>query len=55
MIFFLKKLSEDEFRPFMISENKYFVLADNRDNGIDSRYIGLIDKNDVLGVVFFKF
>ena len=55
MIFFLKKLNKDHFGPIIIPENKYFVLADNRNNGIDSRYIGLIDKSDILGVVFLKF
>lgn len=50
-----KNWNKDHFGPIIIPENKYFVLADNRDNGIDSRYIGLIDKSDILGVVFLKF
>lgn len=34
-----------------IPEGKYFVLGDNRIDSLDSRYIGLIDKEDIEGVV----
>ncbi|HSR89485.1 MAG TPA: signal peptidase I [Candidatus Udaeobacter sp.] len=37
-----------------ISENQYFVLGDNRPNSFDSRRFGAIDKNLVVGRVFFR-
>lgn len=36
---------------FIIQEGKYFVLGDNRNNSIDSRKLGLIDKEDIVGKV----
>lgn len=32
-----------------IPDNKYFVMGDNRSNTLDSRIIGLIDKEDIIG------
>ncbi|MEE8388476.1 MAG: signal peptidase I [Acidiferrobacterales bacterium] len=37
------------FGPIMIPAGKYLVLGDNRDNSADSRYIGLIDRNAIVG------
>lgn len=34
-----------------IPEDKYLVLGDNRENSVDSREIGLIDKKDIMGKV----
>ncbi|RMA64846.1 signal peptidase I [Ulvibacter antarcticus] len=39
------------FGPLVIPENKIFVMGDNRDNAMDSRYIGLIDEEEIIGVV----
>ena len=32
----------------------YFVVGDNRNNSADSRIIGLIKKEDILGSVSFR-
>ena len=37
-----------------IPGDKYFVVGDNRNNSVDSRMIGLIDKKDILGSVSYK-
>lgn len=34
-----------------IPEDKYLVLGDNRNNSLDSREFGFIDKNEILGKV----
>ncbi len=31
----------------------YFVLGDNRDNAIDSRYLGPIRRKDIVGILFY--
>jgi signal peptidase I len=38
----------------VIPEGKYFVLGDNRTDSLDSRIIGLIDENDIDGVISFS-
>ena len=34
-----------------LGEDEYFVLGDNREDSVDSREIGLIDKDDIIGKV----
>lgn len=43
--------NRDNFGPIVIPANKVFVLGDNRENAMDSRYIGLIDKSDIKGTL----
>lgn len=37
-----------------IPKDKYFVMGDNRENSLDGREIGLIDKKDVIGEISFR-
>lgn len=36
-----------------VTEGKYFILGDNRDNSADSRFIGLISKGQIKGKVIY--
>ncbi|MDD4644201.1 MAG: signal peptidase I, partial [Bacilli bacterium] len=54
----------DDFATTELTENgvipndRYFVLGDNRNNSADSRIIGLIDKNKIIGktnLIIFPF
>lgn len=47
--FDLKELGYD-----VIPKGYYFVVGDNRDNSLDSRYIGLIKKSDIEGITDFS-
>lgn len=46
------KSNRDNFGPLKIPGDNYFVLGDNRHDAYDSRYIGLIKKDEVVSTVF---
>jgi signal peptidase I len=37
------------FAPLIIPPGKYFVMGDNRDQSLDSRYFGLVDRSQIVG------
>ena len=39
----------DSFGPIKVPENKYFVLGDNRDESLDSRFWGFVDRERIRG------
>lgn len=43
------------FPEIIIPKNCYFLIGDNRDNAMDSRYIGVINENEIIGKVVFSY
>ena len=39
----------EDFFSITLDKNQYFVLGDNRSNSVDSRIVGPINKNKILG------
>ena len=46
-----RKGNRNTFGPFEVPEGQYFVLGDHRNNSNDSRYVGAIDRNMIVGHV----
>ncbi len=47
--------SWNDFGPLIIPSDKYFFLGDSRDNSVDSRYRGFVDRQHILGTLIFQF
>ena len=50
--------SRDTWGPLVVPPGKYFVLGDNRDDSLDSRYWGFVDASAVKGrtlLVYFSY
>ena len=44
-----------EWMEYKVSQNYYWVMGDNRDNSLDSRYWGYIPENNILGEALFTY
>jgi len=44
-----------EWTEYKVSQNYYWVMGDNRDNSLDSRYWGYIPENNILGEALFTY
>jgi len=50
--------TRDDWGPIVVPEDSYFVLGDNRDESLDSRYWGFVPEADIKGkavVLYFSF
>ncbi len=43
-----------DFAQVILGENEYFLIGDNREDSLDSRYFGPVEKSDISGVADFR-
>lgn len=47
--------TRDNWGPLVIPEGHYFMMGDNREESLDSRYWGLVERNDIEGRPVFLY
>jgi signal peptidase I len=47
--------TRDNWGPLVIPEERYFMLGDNREHSLDSRYWGLVERKKMKGKPFFTY
>lgn len=45
----------EEGQEFTILENNYFMMGDDRQNSIDSRSLGFVERKDIIGTIVFRY
>ena len=51
---FIEEETYDFKLDYIIPKDNYFVVGDNRDNSLDSRIIGVISSDSILGKTIFR-
>lgn len=47
-----ESMDSEDFKRYVLKEDEYFVLGDNRNNSRDSRYFGPVKKRHIMGKLF---
>lgn len=54
---FVPFVDKDNLNPVVVPKDSYFVMGDNRDNSLDSRYWGYVNKKHLVGkalIIYFS-
>ncbi|MDD3186424.1 MAG: signal peptidase I [Anaerostipes sp.] len=54
---YIKEEPVDDFGPYKVPENGYFVMGDNRNNSNDARYwnVHYVKRDEVIGKAYFRY